>query len=57
MGTLSGWVLPNLLHYGFGSDPEESSEEEAASSRSDFRASVLPIGGPSHIGLGVSGVF
>ena len=52
VGSISGYVLPNLLHYRFGAEPAER-----ASKPSDTRVMVTPLGGDSFAGLGAVGMF
>jgi membrane-associated phospholipid phosphatase len=54
LGGLSGWVVPSLLHYGFGASP---SEPRAEGSATGARVFVLPFGDATHIGAVVGGAF
>ena len=51
LGTVSGWLLPVLLHYGFGEDTEDDDND------SYFRASLAPMASQNEIGLSYLGVF
>jgi len=52
VGSVSGYVIPNLLHYRFDAEPAER-----ASKPSDTRVMVTPLAGESYAGLGAVGLF
>jgi membrane-associated phospholipid phosphatase len=54
IGIFSGYVLPHLLHYGWGG---RESARSGSGSGGGFRAAVVPVATPTGGGLSISGVF
>jgi membrane-associated phospholipid phosphatase len=59
LGTFSGWVLPGLLHYGFGSSEKEPGvgRSELDPPRRSWSVFVLPDVQADRLGATVGGLF
>ena len=52
VGSVSGYLLPNLLHYRF-----KAEVLERAPASDETRVTVMPLGGETFAGLGAVGIF